>query len=50
MALTTIDIHDLKQLRSYLLQSDRTLKEFVNEAIKEKLEREKGQTKLPGID
>ena len=47
MALTTIDIKDLKKIRAYLLQTDRTLKTFVNEAIKEKLEREKGQTKLP---
>jgi hypothetical protein len=47
MTLTTVDIENLRELRAYLLESNRTLKFFINESIKEKVAREKGQTKLP---
>lgn len=47
MTLTTIDIENLRELRAYLLETNRTLKSFVNEAVKEKVAKEKGQTKLP---
>lgn len=47
MTLTTIDIENLRELRAYLLESNRTLKQFVNEAVKEKRDKERGQTKLP---
>ena len=47
MTLTTIDIENLRELRAYLLETNRTLKQFVNEAIKEKRGREQGQSKLP---
>ena len=47
MTLTTIDIENLRELRAYLLETNRTLKLFVNEAVKEKRGREQGQAKLP---
>jgi hypothetical protein len=47
MTLTTIDIENLRELRAYLLETNRTLKLFVNEAVKEKRAREQGQSKLP---
>jgi len=47
MTLTTIDIENLRELRAYLLETNRTLKAFVNEAVKEKRSKEQGQAKLP---
>jgi len=47
MTLTTIDIENLRELTAYLLETNRTLKAFVNEAVKEKRSKEQGQAKLP---
>ncbi len=41
MALTTIDIDDLHELRLYLFSTNRTMRSFVNEAIKQKWDIEK---------
>lgn len=43
---TSIDIVNLKDLKKYCLENNITLKDFVNEAIKEKLKRERKQTHL----
>lgn len=40
MTKTTIDIDDLKALKHYLVDMDLKLKDFVNDAIVEKLERD----------
>jgi hypothetical protein len=43
---TSIDIIDLQNLKKYCLEKNISLKSFVNEAIKEKLKRERKQTHL----
>jgi len=43
---TSIDIANLKDLKKYCLEKNITLKDFINEAIEEKLKREKKQTHL----
>lgn len=47
MTKTTIDIEKLNELKAYAAINGIKLKEFVNQAIKEKLWRESGQSKLP---
>ncbi len=43
---TSIDIINLLDLKKYCLDKDISLKDFINEAIKEKLKRERKQTQL----
>jgi len=43
---TTIDILNPNILKKYCFDKNITLKEFINEAIREKLDRETKQTKL----
>lgn len=40
---TSIDILDLKKLKKFCLENNYTLKDFINKAINEKLERETRQ-------
>ena len=43
MPKTTLEIENLKELKIYLIRTNRTIREFVNEAISEKLQRERMQ-------
>jgi hypothetical protein len=47
---TTIEIEKMKELKQHALDTDKTLKQIINEAIEEKITRERKALNLPPID
>lgn len=47
---TTIEIENLQALKQHALDTRKTLKQLINEAIEEKIERERESLKLPPLN
>ncbi len=47
---TTIEIENLQALKQHALDTRKTLKQLINEAIEEKIQRERESMKMPPVD